>query len=176
MIRAATPNDLPAITEIYAEAVRTGSASFELVPPDLAEMRRRFDDLSTGGFPYIVADVGSIAGYAYAGPYRPREAYRFTLENSVYVAPGWQGKGVGRALLAALISEAETRGFRQMVAVIGDSDNAASIALHRAAGFEDTGVLRAVGRKHGRWLDTVLMQRRLGSGEKDDPPVEPGSD
>jgi phosphinothricin acetyltransferase len=176
MIRAAIPADLAAITAIYNDAVRSGTASFELAPPGLEEMTRRFEALARDGFPYLVADTGGeIAGYAYAGPYRPRAAYRFTVENSVYVAPGWQGKGVGRALLHALIAAAEAQGFRQMVAVIGDSRNTASIALHTAAGFEMTGTLRAVGRKHETWLDTVIMQKELGIGGKSEPPFEPSS-
>jgi phosphinothricin acetyltransferase len=174
MIRPATSADLSAIAAIYEDAVLHGTASFELEPPGVAEMTRRFESLSDGGYPYLVADTGGeIAGYAYAGPYRPRPAYRYTVENSVYVAKTWQGKGVGRALLNALIADAEQRGFRQMIAVIGDSENTASVALHRAAGFEDTGVFRAVGRKHGRWLDTVLMQRALGLGDRFEPPEEP---
>jgi phosphinothricin acetyltransferase len=140
-------------------------------------MRRRYEALTGDGFPYLVAAMGAeIAGYAYAAPYRPRAAYGFTVENSVYVASGWQGKGVGGALLNALIAAAEAGGFRQMVAVIGDSRNIASVALHEAAGFEMTGTLRSVGRKHGTWLDTVLMQRPLASGDRDDPPFEPDAD
>ena len=166
MIRAALPADIPAIAAIYGEAVRTGTASFELEPPDEDEMRRRYEALTGGGFPYLVAALGAeIAGYAYAGPYRPRAAYGFTIENSVYVAPGWQGKGVGKALLNALIAAAEAKGFRQMIAVIGDSRNTASVALHRAAGFEMIGTHKSVGRKFGLWLDTVEMQRALGSGD-----------
>jgi L-amino acid N-acyltransferase YncA len=175
MIRAAAPADIPAITAIYAEAVRTGTASFELEPPDAAEMRARFDALTGRDYPFLVADLGGqIAGYAYAGPYRSRAAYRFTLENSVYVHADWQGKGVGRALLNALIATAEAQGFRQMIAVIGDSRNTASIRLHEAAGFEMIGTHRAVGRKHGQWLDTVQMQKSLGAGDRDDPDFEPG--
>lgn len=174
MIRPASAADLPAIAAIYDEAVLTGTASFELKPPGLAEMTRRFEALTRGDFPYLVADAGgAVAGYAYAGPYRPRAAYRYTVENSVYVAPGWQGKGVGRALLNALIAACEERGFRQMIAVIGDSGNEASVALHRAAGFELIGTLPSVGRKHGRWLDTVLMQKALGLGDRFEPAEEP---
>lgn len=174
MIRTATLADLPAITAIYDEAVRTGTATFELEPPGLDEMTRRFTTLTSNGFPYLVADAGGhVAGYAYAGPFRPRAAYRFTVENSIYVAPDWQGKGVGRALLQALIAACEAQGFRQMIAVISRSD--ASIALHTAAGFEMIGTLRGVGRKHGKWLDTVDMQKSLGSGDKDEPPFEPNS-
>jgi L-amino acid N-acyltransferase YncA len=166
VIRAAAPADIGAITRIYAHAVRFGTASFEIEPPDEAEMARRQRALIDGGFPYLVAEAdGAVAGYAYAGPYRPRPAYRFSVENSVYVAPEAHRRGVGRALLDRLIAEAAARGFRQMIAVIGDSDQAASIALHRAAGFRLVGTIAAVGFKHGRWLDSVLMQRELASSE-----------
>ncbi|MCP9630588.1 GNAT family N-acetyltransferase [Rhodopseudomonas palustris] len=165
LVRPATPADLPAITAIYDEAVRTGTATFELTPPDLAEMTRRFETLTGGGFPYLVAVLGgAVAGYAYAGPYRPRPAYRFTVENSVYLAPPAQRRGVGTALLNELIAQCEARGFRQMIAVIGDSANAGSVGLHRKTGFELIGVHRNVGLKFGRWLDTVMMQRALGDG------------
>ena len=166
VVRAAVPADIGAITRIYAHAVRFGTASFEIEPPDEAEMARRQRALIEGGFPYFVAEAdGTVAGYAYAGPYRPRPAYRFSVENSVYVAPDAHRRGVGRALLDRLIAEAATRGFRQMIAVIGDSDQAASIALHRAAGFRLVGTIAAVGFKHGRWLDSVLMQRELANRE-----------
>jgi L-amino acid N-acyltransferase YncA len=165
-IRAAVPADIGAITRIYAHAVRFGTASFEIEPPDEAEMARRQRALIDGGFPYLVAEAdGAVAGYAYAGPYRPRPAYRFSVENSVYVAPEAHRRGVGRALLDRLVAEAAARGFRQMIAVIGDSDQAASIALHRAAGFRLVGTIAAVGFKHGRWLDSVLMQRELANSE-----------
>lgn len=165
VIRAATPADIPAITAIYDHAVRHGTATFEIEAPDEAEMRRRMDALLGGGFPYFVADTGgTVAGYAYAGAYRARIAYRHTVEDSIYLAPASQRQGVGAQLLAALIHESEKRGFRQMIAVIGDSDNAGSIAVHARAGFEMTGTFRAVGFKFGRWLDTVLMQRALGAG------------
>ncbi len=164
-IRAATAADIPAITAIYAHAVRFGTASFEIDPPDAAEMGERFATLAAGGFPYLVAatDTG-IAGYAYAGPYRTRLAYRNTLEDSVYLDPQFHRRGIGRALLDRLVAESEARGYRQMVAVIGNSAQAASIALHRAAGFRMVGTLAAVGHKFGRWIDTVLMQRPLGRG------------
>ena len=162
-IRSATPADIPAITEIYAEAVNHGTATFELEPPDAGEMRRRFDELHHGGFPYLVAEAdGRIAGYAYAGLYRARPAYRFTVENSVYLTPATHRRGIGLALLMKLIAQCESRGYRQMVAVIGDSANAASIGVHARAGFEMTGTLRHVGFKFGRWLDAVLMERALG--------------
>ena len=165
-IRPAGAADVEAIAGIYAHAVRFGTASFELEPPDAAEMARRQQTLLDGGYPYLVAREGNgpVLGYAYAGPYRARPAYRWSVENSIYVAADAQGRGIGRALLDALVAEAELRGFRQMVAVIGDSAQTASIALHRACGFRLIGTLEAVGFKHGRWLDTVLMQRPLGPG------------
>ena len=166
-IRPATPADLPAITAIYEHAVRTGTATFELEPPDLAEMTRRYEALIAGGFPYLVATLdGGVVGYAYAGPYRPRPAYRFTVENSVYLDPKAQGKRIGTQLLQALIAESEKRGYRLMVAVIGDSANLASIGVHTRTGFQMVGTLQNVGLKFGRWLDTVLMQRPLGEGAR----------
>ena len=166
VIRAAEPADIAAITRIYAHAVRFGTASFEIEPPDEAEMARRQRALIDGGFPYLVAEGdGAVLGYAYAGPYRTRPAYRFSVENSVYVAPEAHRRGVGRALLERLVAAAQARGFRQMIAVIGDSDQAPSIALHRAAGFRLVGTIAAVGFKHGRWLDSVLMQRELANSE-----------
>jgi phosphinothricin acetyltransferase len=165
-IRPAKAGDIPAITRIYAHAVLHGTASFEIEPPDEAEMARRLQALLGNNYPYLVADDGgTIAGYAYAGPYRPRPAYHWSVEDSVYVSPDHQRRGVGHGLLRELIDMAELRGFRQMIAVIGDSAQAASIALHAAAGFRHIGVLQSTGFKHGRWLDTVLMQRALGSGD-----------
>jgi phosphinothricin acetyltransferase len=165
-IRPAEPGDISAITRIYAHAVEYGTASFELDPPDEAEMARRMRDLSSNGFPYTVAELGGmVAGYAYAGSFRTRLAFWPTVENSVYVATSVQRRGVGRALLAALIEAAAALGFRQMIAVIGDSSKqAASIGLHEAAGFRHVGVLENIGFKHGRWLDSILMQRELGPG------------
>jgi L-amino acid N-acyltransferase YncA len=164
-IRAAAAADIPAITRIYGHAVRHGTASFELEPPDEAEMARRQRALVEHGFPYLVAELnGDVAGYAYAGPYRPRPAYRFSVEDSVYVAAEAHRRGVGRALLARLIAESEARGFRQMIAVIGDSAQLPSIELHRAAGFRLIGAIESVGFKFDRWLDSVLMQRPLGAG------------
>ena len=170
-IRPAKPSDIPAITRIYAEAVTHGTASFELTAPDEAEMARRMNELTAKGFPYIVAESGGeLLGYAYVGPFRTRPAYRLTVENSVYVAPGSHRRGVGRALLAALIEASEKTGHRQMIAVIGDStQQQASIALHAAAGFKHVGILPDTGFKHGRWLDTVLMQRAIGAGGTTDP-------
>ena len=164
-IRPATPADIPAVTRIYAEAVTHGTASFELEAPDEAEMARRQSALLDGGYPYIVAEIGgAVAGYAYAGPYRPRPAYRFSVEDSIYVDPKAQRGGIGRALLECLIEEATQRGFRQMIAVIGDSAQTPSIQLHRALGFRPIGNIENVGFKFDRWLDSVLMQRALGPG------------
>ncbi|MFB9268914.1 GNAT family N-acetyltransferase [Bradyrhizobium erythrophlei] len=164
-IRPTTEADLPAITAIYEQAVRFGTATFELIPPDLTEMTRRYRALMDGGFPYLVAvRDGRALGYAYAGPYRPRPAYRFTVENSVYLDPSTHRRGIGLALMQRLISECEARGFRQMIAVIGDSANAGSIGVHRKCGFQMIGTHPSVGLKFGRWLDTVMMQRALGEG------------
>jgi L-amino acid N-acyltransferase YncA len=165
-LRAATAADIPTITAIYDHAVRYGTASFELEPPDAAEMARRQQALIAGGYPYIVAEAdGTVAGYAYAGAYRPRPAYRWSVEDSVYVAPAMHRRGLGAALLRGLIAEAEQRGFRQMIAVIGDHlAQTPSIALHAALGFRRIGAVENVGFKQGRWLDTVLMQRDLGPG------------
>lgn len=174
LLRPATEADLPAITAIYGHHVRQGCASFETMPPDLAEMRRRFEALQAQGMPYLVAEQdGTVLGYAYAGPYRPRAAYRYTVENSVYVREDAAGRGLGRALLGALLEACAARGARQMIAVVGDSGNLASIRLHEAMGFTLIGTLRGVGRKHGRWLDTVLLQRALGEGDDTPPGSEP---
>ena len=165
-IRDAGLGDLPAITRIYADAVAHGTASFELEPPDEAEMLRRFQALLTGGYPYLVATIeGALAGYAYAGPYRARPAYNWTVEDSIYIAPAFHRRGIGKRLLTRLIEDCEQRGYRQMVAVIGDSAQTASIALHRAAGFVVVGTLRSVGFKHRKWLDTPLLQLSLGQGD-----------
>lgn len=164
-IRPAAVTDLPAITAIYREAVLHGTATFELEPPDLAEMTRRFEALTGGGFPYFVAvreDV--VIGYAYAGAYRPRPAYRFTVENSIYLDPAAQGQRIGTRLMQDLIAACEARGYRQMIAVIGDSANLASVSLHARTGFDMIGTHPSVGFKFGRWLDTVMMQRALGEG------------
>jgi L-amino acid N-acyltransferase YncA len=170
-IRAATPADLAAITAIYAHAVLHGTASFELDPPPEAEMRRRYEALAGGGHPYLVAvQDGRVRGYAYAGPYRPRAAYRSTVEDSIYLAADAQGRGIGRLLLADLIESATAAGFRQMIGVIGDSRHQASIRLHAALGFRLVGVFENVGWKHGSWLDSVLMQRSLGPGSATPPP------
>jgi phosphinothricin acetyltransferase len=164
-IRRTTADDLPFITDIYEHAVRYGTATFELIPPDLAEMTRRFDVLMEGGFPYFVAALdGRVIGYAYAGAYRPRPAYRFTLENTVYLQPAIHRRGIGLQLLQRLIAESEARGYRQMIAVIGDSANAGSIGVHARCGFQMIGTNPNVGFKFGRWLDTVTMQLALGEG------------
>ena len=161
-MRAATELDIPAITNIYAHHVCHGTGTFEIDPPDVAEMARRWLDLTGRGFPYLVAEQdGSVVGYAYAGPYRAREAYRFTLEDSVYIHPEYMRRGIGRALLSELIEICCDKGFRQMIAVIGDSRNAGSIRVHEEAGFLHVGSLRAVGFKFGEWLDAVIMQRPL---------------
>lgn len=164
-VRPTTEADLPSITAIYEQAVRFGTATFELIPPDLSEMTRRYRALIDGGFPHFVAvHEGGVVGYAYAGPYRPRPAYRFTVENSVYLDPAIHRRGVGLQLMERLIAECTERGFRQMIAVIGDSANAGSIGLHRRCGFQMIGTHPSVGLKFGRWLDTVMMQRKLGEG------------
>jgi L-amino acid N-acyltransferase YncA len=164
-IRPAAAADLPAVTEIYEHAVLYGTATFELIPPDLAEMTQRFGVLMDGGFPYFVAALeGQVIGYAYAGAYRPRPAYRFTVENSVYLQPAIHRRGIGLQLLQRLIAESEARGYRQMIAVIGDSANAGSIGVHTKCGFRMIGTHPHVGFKFGRWLDTVMMQLALGEG------------
>jgi len=169
-IRPAAPGDVASITRIYADAVEHGTATFEIEPPDEAEMARRQQALLADGYPYLVAErQGLVAGYAYAGPYRARPAYRWSVEDSIYIAPDFRRQRIGSALLARLVEEAEKRGFRQMIAVIGDSAQISSIALHARAEFALIGTLRSVGFKHGRWLDTVLMQRALGSRDTTPP-------
>lgn len=164
-IRDSHPDDVPSIAAIYGHWVTHGLASFELEPPPAAEIARRREAILGAGYPHLVAEWdGQVVGYAYASAYRPRPAYRFAVENSVYVAPDLGRGGVGRRLLAALIDRCTAQGFRLMVAVIGDSANAPSIGLHAAAGFERAGLLPAVGWKHGRWVDSVLMTRPLGPG------------
>jgi L-amino acid N-acyltransferase YncA len=162
IVRACTADDLPHVQAIYAHHVLTGVASFEEIPPKVDEIRSRHERIVQGGYPFLVAVLdGSIAGYAYASEYRPRSGYRYTCESSVYVAPGTQRRGVGRALMLEVIALCERRGLREMLAVIGDSANEASIALHAALGFRHTGTFHRVGFKFGRWVDTVLMQRQL---------------
>jgi phosphinothricin acetyltransferase len=165
-VRAAAEADIAAIAGIYRSAVLTGTASFELEPPSDEEMLRRFQAITDAGFPYFVAQVdGGVVGYAYASAYRTRPAYRFTVEDSIYVAPEAQGGGIGRALLQTLIESCTAQGFRLMVAVIGDSAQFTSIALHRRAGFTFCGTIHSVGYKFDRWLDSVIMQRSLGEGD-----------
>ena len=163
---------MAAITAIYDHAVRTGTGSFEIDPPDAAEMARRRQDVLAKGLPYLVAETAAgVMGYAYASPFRPRPAYRFSVENSVYVHPEARGQGLGALLLAELIARCTDWGARQMLAVIGDSANAASVALHTRLGFTPAGRFENVGRKFDRWLDVVLMQRTLGDGATVPPPA-----
>ncbi len=158
--------DLPAIQAIYAHAVSTGLASFEEAPPALEEMRRRFEEVTGQGLPYLAAEVqGRVAGYGYCTLYRTRSAYRYSLEDSIYVDKDFYGRGIGKAILAELIARAEALGYRQLIAVIGDSGNAASIGVHASLGFLRVGTLRSSGFKFGRWVDSVLMQRPLGAGD-----------
>jgi L-amino acid N-acyltransferase YncA len=165
-LRPATAADAAALAALYAPHVASGTATFELEPPDASEMERRWREVAGRGLPYLVAVYDSeVLGYAYAAPYRPRAAYRFTLEDSIYLRDDARGKGIGRALLTALIDACERFGARQMIAVIGDSGNAASIGVHAALGFRHVGVLGSVGNKFSRWLDVVLMQRALGPGD-----------
>lgn len=164
IIRPVTEADVEAVTAIYGHHVLHGLGTFEETPPPPEEMARRMAAVTSHDLPYLVADDGGIVGFAYAGPFRPRAAYRFTVEDSVYVAPGAAGKGVGRALMAHLIARCEAKGLRQMIAVIGDSGNVGSIGLHRALGFEVRGVAAGAGYKHGRWVDIVWMQRALNGG------------
>lgn len=170
LIRPSAECDLPAIEHIYAHHVLHGVASFEETPPDVAELGRRRVSVLNLGLPHLVAEgPEGVLGYAYAGSYRPRPAYRFAVEDSIYVAPDLGGRGIGSALLSHLIAECEKGPWRQMIAVIGDSGNAGSIALHRRFGFALTGTFRSIGFKHGRWLDSVLMQRALGPGDTTPP-------
>jgi L-amino acid N-acyltransferase YncA len=171
-IRPARSADIPAIAAIYGDAVLNGTASWELEPPNEAELLRRFEAILAGGYPYLAAERdGLLVGYAYAGAYRPRPAYRSTVENSIYIAPDAQGSGVGAALLAALIDDCAARGFRQMIAVIGDGTGASigSRRLHERAGFRLIGVAEKIGFKQGRWLDQMLMQKELGEEDRSPP-------
>ncbi|WP_374674697.1 N-acetyltransferase family protein [Ideonella sp.] len=173
LIRPSDDADLDAITAIYADAVLTGTGTFELEPPDTAEMARRRADVLSKGVPWLVAEAdGQVLGYAYANHFRPRLAYRFCLEDSIYLHREARGRGVGTLLLAELLARCEAAGARQMLAVIGDSQNAGSIGVHRRLGFEHTGVMKSAGWKFERWLDVVIMQRTLGPG--DTLPPEPG--
>ncbi len=193
-VRDARRGDLAGIREIYAHHVLHGLASFEETPPDLAEVTRRFEATLTRGLPYLAAEAqvagpgvagpemaGSWAepalrGYAYAGPYRSRPAYRYSVENSLYVAPGLEGRGIGRALLEELIRRCTALGFRQMIAVIGDSGHLPSIKFHESLGFREAGHLRSVGFKFGRWVDSVILQRPLGPGDASLPDAPPPED
>lgn len=171
IVRDAAPDDLEAITRIYARHVLHGTATFEEVAPTVEEMRLRLEKIRKLGLPWLVAEVnGAAIGYAYADRLRERSAYRFTLEDSVYVDPAHHRRGVGRALLTDLLARCEALGYRQIIAAIGDSANQGSIGVHRALGFEDAGVYRSVGMKFGRWLDVVLMQKALGEGDGSIPP------
>ena len=169
-IRDLTVDDLPAVTGIYAEAVKNGTASYELLPPDLREVTERFSALKDKGYPYLAAvDAdGQLLGYAYASAFRTRPAYRWLVEDSVYIHPSARGRGVGKALLIALLDRCEALGFRQMVAVIGGASDA-SMAVHRSCGFELSGRLAGTGFKHDTWLDTVFMQKALGEGNATKP-------
>lgn len=170
LIRPSAEADLPAITRIYGHAVLQGTGTFELEAPDEAAMAQRRADVLDKGLPWLVAERGGqVLGYAYANHFRPRRAYRFCLEDSIYLDEGARGHGVGRLLLAELMAQCEARGARQMLAVIGDSANAGSVGVHRACGFEDVGVFKAAGWKFGRWLDVVLMQKALGEGDTNAP-------
>ncbi len=164
-IRPSRDDDIPVIAAIYAHHVLHGVASFEEEPPAAAEMRRRRDEIVSRGLPYLVAERGDrVIGYCYAGLFRPRRGYRFTLEDSIYVDPAEVGRGTGRALLGQVLARCETLGYRQMIAVIGGRETVASIRLHEALGFTHTGLFEAVGFKFGRWIDIVVMQRALGEG------------
>ncbi|MEZ4614455.1 MAG: N-acetyltransferase family protein [Caldilineaceae bacterium] len=171
-IHPATLADVPAINSIYSESVRTWTASWELTPPDDAEMARRMQAILDQGYPYFVGrQAGNLVGYTYASTYRPRPGYRFTVENSIYVDPAYQRRGIARQLMERLIAACTAQGYRQMVAVIGDSENYASIALHQELGFSHVALLPNLGFKFGRWLDSVMMQRALGEGGSTLPPA-----
>ena len=170
IIRTSTEADAGALAQIYGHHVLHGFGTFEEVPPSPAEMLERRAGILAWGLPHLVAEVdGRVLGFAYAGPFRPRAAYRHTAEDSVYVAPEAIGKGVGKAVLSAVVAACEARGMRQLVAGIGDSGNTASIGLHRSLGFEYSGISRSVGFKHGRWVDVIWMQKALNGGDSLDP-------
>jgi L-amino acid N-acyltransferase YncA len=177
-IRELRSGDLPAVTEIYADAVTNGTASYEYTPPSLDEMSSRYRDLTEKGYPYLAATDpgGQLLGYAYASAFRTRPAYRWLVEDAIYIHPSARGRGVGKTLLVTLLDQCEALGFRQMVAVIGGASEA-SMALHRSCGFELAGRLSATGFKHGLWLDTVFMQKALGEGSRSmpDPSAYPGT-
>ncbi len=170
VVREATPDDIDAMGAIYAHHVRVGFGSFEETPPERDAFAERVSGVQALGLPWLVAEIaGHVVGYAYSSSFRPRSGYRYTVEDSVYVDPAHAGQGVGRALLEAVIERCRALGLRQMAAVIGDSGNTASMALHRGCGFEMAGVFRSVGFKHGRWVDIVLMQRALNDGDATPP-------
>ncbi len=174
IIRDATEQDIASVQAIYAHAVLTGSGTFEYDPPPLEEMLTRWRSVVGHGLPYIVAEIdGAVAGYGACTPFRPRTGYRFTVEDSIYVDARFHRRGIASALLAGLITRCQAAGFRQMVAIIGDSANLGSVALHRRAGFADAGSFRSVGWKHEAWMDIVFMQRALGAGDAS-PPDAPG--
>ncbi len=165
IIRDAIPDDLVRVQEIYAFWVETSLSTFEEVPPDLAEITRRYEDVRAQDLPYLVAEIdGAIAGYVYASPWSVRSAYRHTCQDSIYIDDAFRGRGIGRALVTELAAQCTALGYRQMMAGIGDSENHASIAMHTSCGFEPAGLLDSVGFKFGRWVDVVLMQRSLGDG------------
>ena len=171
IVRASQPLDLPAITAIYRHHVLHGTGTFEIDPPSLHEMRARHQDVLTKGLPWLVAqaDDGQVLGYAYANWFKPRPAFRFSAEDSIYVAESARGQGLGRLLLDRLCHDCEVAGVRKLIAVIGDSANAGSIGLHQALGFTPVGTLTSVGWKFGRWLDTVFMEKSLGAGDQTAP-------
>ncbi|AKT41020.1 GCN5 family acetyltransferase [Chondromyces crocatus] len=172
-LREAVDGDLPAISAIYGHHVERGLGTFEEVAPDAAEMGQRVAAVQARGLPWLVVEAeGAVVGFGYVGPFRLRTAYRYAVEDSVYVAPAWVGRGVGRTLLEALIERSRARGLRQILALIGDSGNAASIGLHATCGFESTGLLPAAGFKHGRWVDVVIMRLSLAGDEA--PPIGDG--
>ncbi len=176
-LRPSREGDLAAIAAIYGHHVLHGVASFEEAPPDAGEMARRRDQILARGLPYLVAErAGRVLGYSYASQYRTRSAYRFTIEDSIYIDAAETGRGIGRALLSALIERCTAQGYRQMVAVIGGADQWPSIRLHAALGFTHVGLLPAVGFKFGGWIDTVLMQRALGDGAARAPTVKIGDE
>ena len=174
LIRASRDDDIDAIARFYRESVATGTASWEYDPPTVEEMTKRRHAVIAGGFPYLVAECDDrVVGYCYASSYRTRIGYRFVVEDSVYVAPDMQGRGIGKTLLMAVIAECEKLGFRQMIAVIGDSENVGSIALHERCGFQHAGRFNGIGYKFGRWLDSVQMMRTLGAGSNTAPDIKP---
>jgi len=169
-LRPSQPDDLTAITEIYAHHVRHGTGTFEIDPPSLEDMRNRHADVLHKGLPYLVAEeAGQILGFAYCNWFKPRPAYRFSAEDSIYIAPSAHRRGLGRALLQELALQAQAAGVRKLIAVIGDSANAGSIGVHRSVGFSEVGVLKACGWKFNRWLDIVLMEKTLGDGDRSAP-------